>query len=281
MEPFDKNFIQVQGARVSFHCRWLERALNLAKGSLAIGKWPLGRELVAAKDACFGPRKGRVKRTNLNGNSFHKQLLFNISVRGVELPCHAPRRNCLFVEMTGATVRFIVDETLKDVAEIGAASLPLPVQDGESPLQDESSEGSAPRAPQGPEEGLVPVKEEKEDLEEEEEEEEGGPGDVREAIDSALAQIKSLAPGEIGATWHGSRSQICVTLNKRKKSFLAPSFKRSCQRGDARTPLATAVDRATEWLEDRSPEPAPLGQVPLAAHSAGDSDAPPQEPTES
>ena len=65
-------FILVQGARSSFHLRWLEQSRNLKKASLSLDKWPLGREMVAAKDATFGPRKGCARRVNKEGSAFPK-----------------------------------------------------------------------------------------------------------------------------------------------------------------------------------------------------------------
>ena len=70
--PTKKTFISVQGERSSFHMRWLEQSLNLKKGSLSLDKWPLGREMVAAKDAAFGERKGRMKRVSKAGSVFPK-----------------------------------------------------------------------------------------------------------------------------------------------------------------------------------------------------------------
>ena len=78
--PTKKSFICLQGERSSSHMRWLEQSLNLKKGSLALEKWPLGQELVAAKDATFGQRKPRLKRVNAAGAALPKKLLFSISV---------------------------------------------------------------------------------------------------------------------------------------------------------------------------------------------------------
>ena len=87
---------------------------------------------------------------------------------------------------------------------------------------------------------------------------------IMEAVSSAMAEIKSISPG-IQAAWHPSRSSICVSFRGRKKSFLAPSFRKSCKRGDAQTPLATAVQQASAWIEGHMERPM---LVPLAGPSA-------------
>ena len=275
-------FILMQGARSSFHLRWLEQSLNLKKGSLSLDKWPLGREMIAAKDAAFGERKGRMKRVSKAGSVFPKKLLFQISVRGTELPCLAPRRNALYVECTIPIVRFLVEETVKDLdlQELESAPLedraprvgpsageeeaprssPDPVEEGEEEDPLEVDLEVQPHDLVIPGEGLVGVKEEPLEVDLEVQ-----PHDLAmEAVSSAMAEIKSISPG-IQAAWHPSRSSICVSFRGRKESFLAPSFSKSCKRGDAQTPLATAVQQASAWIEGHMERPM---LVPLAGPSA-------------
>ena len=89
-------------------------------------------------------------------------------------------------------------------------------------------------------------------------------------LKAALDAIKALAPkDDILASWHPSRSQILVRFRGRKKVFLAPSFNKSCKRGDVRTPLDTAVRQASEWIEGHRDRPLPAAvPVPLAGPSA-------------
>ena len=107
---------------------------------------------------------------------------------------------------------------------------------------------------------LVGVKEEHLEVDEEQKHD-----PAMEAVSSATAEIKSISPDEIKAAWHPSRSSICVSFRGRKKSFLAPSFSKSCKRGDAQTPLATAVQQASAWIEGHMERPM---LVPLACPSA-------------
>ena len=140
---------------------------------------------------------------------------------------------------------------------------------GESSDQPEisSREGSAPReqgqgsAPREEGQQLVPVKVEEGDCD--------SPGGAAGAVASALGEIKNLDPDNIIVSWHKSRSSICVRVMGRRKSFLAPSFQRSCARGDFKTPLGTAVESATLWVQGHKGQALEGAEAaPLAGPSA-------------
>ena len=176
------------------------------------------------------------KRVDTKGKPVHTDAMFQVSVRGFELPVYAPRTDVLYVECTQTVVKFLVEQTISDLEH-------LP----DTPLEQDKPVG-APNAP---------LKEEKP---EDAMEEQPNPSDLHEEVpaeppqDPHMVDVRAIIADlqgseEVSASWYPSRNSFVVTIGNISKQFLAPHFRLACGSGDAQPSLAAAHSAAMAWLE--------------------------------
>lgn len=247
-KPESRSLLMLQGR--SRNLRWLEMSLDLKVRSLSV-QWPLLEEIVAAKDSHFGSRTRLFRRVDTSGVPVHTQDLFQVSVRGFELPIYAPRTDLLYVECTETVVQFLVDQTTRDLAtppdapHTPHAPLGQEKPDGaqEAPLREEQQEGT-----KDPDSDLHEELHHQEELPPEHEEQPQADSPIAD-IQAIILELKQM-DSEVTASWYPSRYSFVVHRGILSKPFLAPHFRQACRRGDAQSSLSEARHAAISWLQE-------------------------------